>query len=161
MIAILELTPIDLYLESNEEQKLFQENIQRVINQIRDYDVQFTIKVTNMKSQDLKDHFDHLRKYRNKFNIDVEEKRKILVEKYITELSNILSDNFIPRKKIYLCINAPISLISKEKNKYTLTEQTLTNKTERIIGMFFKCQIKLNPVDILQVKLLLKESFRF
>ena len=91
MIGVLELTPIDLYLESDQEQKLFNENVQRVINQIRDYEIQFLVKVSNMKLEELKPHFALLRKYIARLELKVGETRRTNVEKYIQGLSNLLS----------------------------------------------------------------------
>ncbi|MEI6463022.1 MAG: hypothetical protein WCO33_05175 [bacterium] len=160
IIAILELIPIDIYLESEAEQGIFYENIQRTINLIRDFEIQFLIKVTNMKTENLKDHFVILRKYSKDKEKDTEELRNILVEKYINNLTKVLSENFIPRRSVYFCISVPLGIGFKGEGQVKQAGIVLDQKIERIRGMFSKCQIELNSLDNIQIKELLKEFLR-
>jgi hypothetical protein len=145
IIALFSVEPVDVILLPEEEQRVFQADIQGLLNSLRDDSIQLIMRTRKETPEDMNKHFRDLTSQNIKLSSQVaESKRGELIQGYVHEISNLLVNNIVPVKE-YLIVFKEQTDTSKEV-KLVEAIKKMERLISRVSGNFRKAGIEIKQV---------------
>jgi len=119
IVAIFLLEPIDIFLLSNDQLRLFENNIRKVFNILKENSLQILMRTRPSNINDFKNHFKSIK-------VSVEKNKNIkdsLAKDYIKFFSKFITENNIPYKEYYIIFNIHITNQSFPQKKIEAIKQ--------------------------------------
>ena len=136
MSAVFSLEPIDLIILPEQEQKIFELDMQRMLNSIQEGKIQIIMRTRKAVPSDLDRHF-------ASFSGTISERARLILA-YTDQLIELLDQHIIPVKEYFLVFVSSVN--TKKTNKLPAQIELLERTVNRIAANFSHAGIVLNQV---------------